>query len=196
MSQQELLTHVVATLHDLGIEFMLSGSYASSLHGEARATHDIDLVARLTLSDVQPLIKAFHNERFYLSESAVTEAVRSKRMFNLLEAATGDKVDFWLLTDTPFDQSRFARRQRIDIDDQPVEVSSPEDTMLMKLLWCRQSGGSEKQFNDVLRVYELQAGALDENYLQEWVRALGIEELWQRVIAEAEPIIPPDETLD
>ena len=196
MSQQELLTHVVATLRTLGIEFMLSGSYASSLQGEARATHDIDLVASLTLDDVQPLIKAFHGARFYLSESAVSEAVRSKRMFNLLEAATGDKVDFWLLTDSPFDQSRFARRQRIDIDDQLVDVSSPEDTMLMKLLWCRQSGGSEKQFNDVLRVYELQAGVLDEDYLQEWVRALGIEELWQRVIAEAEPIIPFEETQD
>ena len=117
-------------------------------------------------------------------------------MFNLLETTTGEKVDFWLLTDSPFDQSRFARRQRIDIDGQLVDVSSPEDTMLMKLLWCRRSGGSEKQFNDVLRVYELQAGVLDEEYLREWVRALGIEELWQRVVAEAEPIIPPGEMPD
>ncbi len=51
MSQQELLTQVIATLQKLGIEFMLSGSYASSLQGEARATHDIDLVASLSLAD-------------------------------------------------------------------------------------------------------------------------------------------------
>jgi hypothetical protein len=38
MSQQELLNDVITTLQNLGIEFMLSGSHASSLQGEARAT--------------------------------------------------------------------------------------------------------------------------------------------------------------
>lgn len=190
MSQQELLTDVIQTLQGLGIEFMLSGSHASSLQGEARATHDIDLVVNLTAKDVQPLIRAFQGDRFYLSESAVAEAIRAKRMFNLLEVTTGDQADFWVLTDSPFDQSRFARRQRIDLGDQSVDVSSPEDTILMKLLWCRQSGGSEKQFNDVLRVYELQADLLDPAYLKNWLAALGVEDLWQRVLDEAEPFNP------
>ena len=191
MSQQDLLTDVVGTLQILGIEFMLSGSHASSLQGEARATHDIDLVAKLTQSDVEPLLTAFKADRFYLSKSAMEAAIESKRMFNLLEATTGDKVDFWVLTDSPFDQSRFARRQKIDIGEQIVDVSSPEDTILMKLLWCKQSGGSEKQINDVMRVYELQSGVLDESYLQEWVRELDVNDLWQRVLDEAEPFIPP-----
>ena len=192
MSQQELLTDVIATLQELGIEFLLSGSLASSLQGEARATHDIDLVASLTLNDVQPLIQAFRKDRFYLSESAVADAIREQRMFNLLETATGEKVDFWILTDSPFDQSRFARRQRIDLGDQFVDVSSPEDTILMKLLWCKQSGGSEKQFNDVLRVYELQADLLNQEYLQKWLSELDVEDLWQRVLDKAEPFLPPD----
>ncbi len=97
-----------------------------------------------------------------------------------------------MLTDSPFDQSRFARRQRIDIGGQFVDVSSPEDTILMKLLWCKQSGGSEKQFNDVLRVYELQADLLDQDYLQKWLAELGVDDLWQRVLDEAEPFLPPD----
>jgi hypothetical protein len=192
MSQQELLTVVVATLQQLGIEFMLSGSHASSLQGESRVTHDIDLVANLTLQDVQPLIQAFRNDRFYLSESAVVEAVRLQRMFNLLEVTTGEKVDFWVLTDAPFDRSRFARRQRIDLGDQSVDVSSPEDTILMKLLWSKESGGSEKQFQDVLHVYELQAELLDRVYLEQWLVKLGVEDLWQRVLDEAEPFIPPE----
>ncbi|MSR58656.1 MAG: hypothetical protein EXS05_13550 [Planctomycetaceae bacterium] len=191
MSQQELLTDVIAALQNLGIEFMLSGSHASSLQGEARATHDIDLVANLKPSNVRPLMEAFRSDRFYLSESAVAEAIRTKRMFNLLEVTTGEKVDFWVLTDSAFDQSRFARRQRIDLGDQFVEVSSPEDTILMKLLWCTQSGGSQKQFHDVVRVYELQSNLLDEAYLRKWLLELGVEDLWQRVLDEAEPFIPP-----
>ena len=61
----------------------------------------------------------------------------------------------------------------------------------MKLSWCKQSGGSEKQFNDSLRVYELQADLLDHSYLDEWVRKLGVADLWQRILGEAEPFIPP-----
>jgi hypothetical protein len=192
MSQQELLTVVTQTLTKLGIEFMLSGSHASSLQGEARATHDIDLVVRLSQSDVEPLFIAFQDERFYLSKSAMTDAIHKKRMFNLLETTSGEKVDFWVLTDTLFDQSRFSRRQKFELGESIVDVSSPEDTILMKLHWCKQSGGSEKQFYDVLRIYELQSNLLDESYLQRWVNELDVRDLWQRVLNEAQPIIPPE----
>ena len=73
MSQQELLTFVISKLNELSIDFMLTGSHASSLQGEARATHDIDLVAKLTTNDAKPFIDVFQDERFYLSESAVRE---------------------------------------------------------------------------------------------------------------------------
>ena len=49
MSQQELLTHVIDTLQNLGIKFMLTGSHASSLQGEARATHDGFIFTRLKI---------------------------------------------------------------------------------------------------------------------------------------------------
>lgn len=193
MSQQELLTRVVEGLRGLGIEFMLTGSHASSLQGEARTTHDIDLVVDLKSKDVRALLEVFRDDQFYLSETAVSDAVAAKGMFNLLETVTGEKVDFWVLTDSAFDQSRFSRRQEVDIGDLLVDVSAPEDTILMKLLWCKQSGGSEKQFNDVLHVYELQAELLDEAYIRKWARDLGVDDLWQRVLAEAEPFDPPDE---
>jgi hypothetical protein len=68
------------------------------------------------------------------------------------------------------------------------KVSRPEDTILAKLRWAKMSGGSEKQFTDALRVYEVQYGALDVNYLERWVRQLELESLWQRVLDEAEPV--------
>lgn len=192
MSQQDLLDEVIVKLQQLGIEFLLSGSHASSLQGEARATHDIDLVAKLSAADATPLIQAFPADRFYLSESAVVEAIRDRRMFNVLETRTGERIDFWVLTNEPFDQSRFLRRQRIDLGEQSVDVSSPEDTILMKLLWCLRSGGSEKQFQDAVRVYELQSTDLDREYLGRWLGELGVQHLWDRLVAEAEPFLPPD----
>jgi hypothetical protein len=35
-------------------------------------------------------------------------------------------------------------------------VSAPEDTILMKLLWAAQAGGSQKQTEKALGVYEVQ----------------------------------------
>jgi predicted nucleotidyltransferase len=44
MSQQELLRKVIEALGDARIEYMLTGSVVSSLQGEPRSTHDIDMV--------------------------------------------------------------------------------------------------------------------------------------------------------
>jgi hypothetical protein len=67
-----------------------------------------------------------------------------------------------------------------------MQVSSPEDTILAKLRWAKLSGGSEKQFTDALRVYEVQFGKLDLNYMERWVKKLDLESLWKRLKEEAE----------
>ncbi len=188
MSQQKLLTLVAGRLKALNIPCMLTGSMASSLQGEPRATHDVDLLVDLSLSQVDSLASFFAGPDFYLSKSAMQDAVQRRRMFNLLDLTSGDKVDFWLVTDDPFDQSRFRRRRPANIFGTEIDVSSPEDTILMKLKWANASGGSEKQFHDSLRVYELQSAQLDQTYMESWVEPLKITELWKRLLAEAEPI--------
>ena len=65
-------------------------------------------------------------------------------------------------------------------------VSSPEDTILVKLKWTKLSGGSEKQFTDALRVYEIQYPNLNMNYLGRWVNELQVVDLWKRLKTEAE----------
>ncbi len=93
-----------------------------------------------------------------------------------------------MLTDSPFDQSRFARRRTIKFDGVEIDFSSPEDTILMKLKWAMDSGGSEKQFHDALRVFEVHASVLNRNYLDQWVTELAVSELWNRLLSEAQPI--------
>jgi len=109
-------------------------------------------------------------------------------MFNLLDVNTGDKVDFWILMDEPFDRSRFARKRIEDVLGIRLAVSSPEDIILMKLSWAKRSGGSEKQFNDALSVYEVQCGALDLMYLRQWAKELKIQGLLKKLENEAEAV--------
>ena len=167
---------------------MITGSYVSSFQGAPRATHDIDLVIAIAPDRIGPLVNAFPPPDYYLDELAVRDAVARRDMFNLLQVTTGDKVDFWLVTDEPFDQSRFARRQATDVMGMRIFFSAPEDTILQKLKWAELSGGSEKQFTDALRVYELQRPMLDLPYLNDWAARLGVTDLWQRVQDEAQPL--------
>ncbi len=188
MSQQELLSRVVKALDQLQIPCMLTGSLVSSLQGEPRSTHDVDLLVDLDAKDIDRLLHALNDPNFYLSRTAVAEAVQSRRMFNLLDTTTGDKIDFWLVTQDPFDQSRFQRRRSANIYGLAIPVSSPEDTIVMKLKWAKASGGSEKQFGDALRVFEVQFGRLDLKYIEHWVRSLELSDSWQRILDEAGPV--------
>jgi hypothetical protein len=111
MSQQELLKRVIEILDARKIAYMVTGSVTSSLQGEPRSTHDIDLVIDVVVN-----------------------------------------------------------------------------AALMKLRWAILAGGSEKQFTDALRVYEVQHGVLDLEYLNEWAARIGVEALWRRLCDEAMPL--------
>jgi len=103
MSQQSLLKKVIEVLEQSKIEYMITGSIVSSLQGEPRLTHDIDIVIAIHNSDVKNLVNAFSLPDFYISENSIYNAINDKSMFNLIDVKEGDKVDFWLLTDEPFD---------------------------------------------------------------------------------------------
>jgi hypothetical protein len=185
MSQSELLKKTIAALEAANTPYMLTGSFASSLQGEPRLTHDIDLVVAITPAAIGSLVAAFPAPNYYLDEVAIAEAIARKSQFNLLDVVGGDKVDFWLLTDDPFDQSRFARRYVEEFEGHALHVSRPEDTILMKLRWAQMSGGSEKQFRDARSVHELQRESLDLPYMERWVKVLDLAELWERLKREA-----------
>jgi hypothetical protein len=188
VSQSELLIFILNLLTDLDIPYMVTGSVVSSIQGDPRATHDIDVVVLLDKQAVSKLIAAIPKDQFYLNENSVLEAVERQHMFNLLEGATGNKVDFWLLIDEPFDRSRFERRQNTAaLGLTNFYVTSPEDTILSKLRWAKLAGGSEKQLTDAIRVFEMQFDRLDISYLKKWVTYLLLEKEWQQLVERAEP---------
>lgn len=188
MSQQKLLKQVIQTLNQTGIQYMLTGSVASSLQGEPRATHDIDMVIAIEKSKAHELAEAFPSPDFYLDEHNILDAINGQSMFNLIDLKSGDKVDFWILSNEAFDRSRFSRRYSEKFMGTEMQVSSPEDTILAKLRWAKLCGGSEKQFTDALRVYEVQYGKLDLDYIEHWAKELDIKALWERITDESETV--------
>lgn len=189
MLQPQLLKKVLTIFEEHEIHYMITGSLVSSIQGEPRTTHDIDILVNITRSSIPTLVDTFQPPDYYISESAIEDAIQFKSMFNLLDTKDGDKIDFWILTDDDFDRSRFNRKVAEKILGLSMNISTPEDTILMKLKWARLSGGSRKQFLDALRVYEIQFANLDIKYIQLWVNYLKVQELWDRLINEASPLI-------
>jgi len=182
MSQQKLLISVVEALDDLRIPYMLTGSYASSIHGQPRATHDIDLVVAMSSEEAaRELVARFPEPEYYVSEEAAIHATRSVGMFNLIDTQSGDKVDFWVLSNSSCDRARLARRVSMQLLGRMVWVLSPEDVIIQKLDWARQSGGSAKQMEDARQVLAMQRESLDMNYIEEWVYLLDLASYWNEL---------------
>ena len=99
MLQPKLLIKVLALLNETQIDYMITGSLVSSIQGEPRATHDVDILVKITNAAIPTLIKTFQPPDYYISELAVEEAIQHESMFNLLDTTEGDKADFWIFTD-------------------------------------------------------------------------------------------------
>jgi len=130
---------VIDTLEAIGIRYLIGGSFASSIHGIARMTADVDLVVDLSMEQVDPLVRALEKE-FYMDAEAIRDAIRRDKSFNLVHLATMFKVDAFILKRRPFDDAQFERRQRRAISADPERyayIATAEDNIIAKLEWYR-----------------------------------------------------------
>jgi hypothetical protein len=183
MSEGEPLRRVVAALDACGIPHMVAGSFASTHHGVPRSTNDIDLVVDPTADALERFVRSLDPQDFYVSPEAAQEAWRRRGQFNVVDLATGWKIDLILRKERAFSREEFGRRAPALVFGMKVFVASAEDTILAKLEWARL-GESERQLRDVAGILEMQGGRIDRGYVERWARELGVEELWQRVDAE------------
>ncbi len=182
------LRPVVEAFSSLGILYEVGGSLASSAYGMARATMDIDIAADLELDHVKPLVEMLAPS-FYVDEHAALEAIRTESSFNLIHQETMLKVDVFITKDRPYDRLAMDRRraeQLVEGEDFTVFFSSPEDTILNKLMWYRLGQEtSDRQWTDILGVLKVQQGRLDDGYLQRWAEELGVGDLLDRALTDS-----------
>lgn len=188
MTPDQVLQLVIANLNALGIAYMVGGSFASSAHGVPRSTLDADLVVDLKLHQVPDLVKLFARD-FYVDEGQAKSALLAGRSFNLIHLESSFKIDLFPLRRTDFSQEQFSRRALERLPGESATqayVASAEDTILSKLDWYRQGGGtSEQQWRDVIGVLKVQTAQLDLGYLAKWAVEIGVFDLLERALAEA-----------
>ena len=127
---------------------MLSGSFASTLFGSPRATQDFDFVIDPTLGSLERLLLHFPGDAYYVDRDAAREAYGLEGMFNLIDLATGWKIDFIICISRPFSREEFGRGRLVETSGLQLYVASAEDVVVAKLEWAKL-GESERQLRDV-----------------------------------------------
>jgi hypothetical protein len=183
-----VIREVVGVLERLGIPYALGGSWASSLLGKMRFTHDADFSVEPFPGKEAAFCAAF-GEDYYIDQTSVELAVQNRSSINVIHTVTGFKVDLFVRKERPFDRSLMARRRPVPLPEAPgqsISCLSLEDVILIKLEWYRLGGEtSEQQMKDVQGVLEVQANRLDQGYLDHWARELGVADLLARARQES-----------
>ena len=182
-SPEDSLQRLIEKLNQQGIPYMLSGSFSSSLHGQPRATNDADII----IAPVEKQLIAFVEslgDVYYVNPDAARDAFENNSMFNVIDIHNSFKADFIIRKDRPFSREEFQRRRKADIMGLDVWVVSPEDVILSKLEWAKNSE-SGQQYRDALGVAMVQYDCIDRDYLYKWAKELQLEGSLEQLLKQA-----------
>ena len=165
MEQLDILRHAVEALERMKVPYIVVGSIASIAYGESRFTQDIDIIAAFEMKHVDELIASFPADEFYLSESAVRDAIRTSFQFNVIHPGSGNKIDFILPRDDQWGGTQMGRGRPVRLfPDRDLMIAAPEDVILGRLL-----GGHRCRFT----IGPSRSGDF-HHFRQRWISALTV----------------------
>ncbi|MEW6068014.1 MAG: nucleotidyl transferase AbiEii/AbiGii toxin family protein [Nitrospirota bacterium] len=157
-------------LEDQGIEYMLVGGLAVGIWGEPRATVDIDFLIAIGLDDFDILKhKLVKSSRFVFIHDKPMLFGKITFLRATIKSNTDISVDF-LFADDEFKNRALQRKETVKVNDFSVNISSPEDLIILKLLSRR-----EQDRLDAEKIIKIQKENLDMEYMKKWLQQLSIE---------------------
>ena len=184
MSVGDLLRRLVEKLDAAGVPHMVAGSFASTYHGVPRSTQDVDVVIDPNPSGLTALLSSLPENDYYVDADTARDALKRRSQFNLIDMATGWKVDLIVRKAREFSIEEFRRRESADLFGTHVFLATAEDSIITKLEWAKL-GDSERQLRDVAGIISVRGITLDRRYIERWVAALELDAEWRRAQAGA-----------
>ncbi len=182
MSEEiDVLKLICSRLEENNIPYMLTGSLAANFYAVPRMTRDIDIVVEIFDEDVLKFFQVFQDE-FYIDKSAILEAVKHESIFNIIHSELILKVDFVIRKKSEYRSTEFQRKRRIKLDDISIWIVAPEDLIISKLIWAKDTL-SDFQLRDVKNVLASTKN-LDTVYMDEWIRKLDLDHVYEKAKAD------------
>jgi hypothetical protein len=175
---------MIDALDALEVPYMLVGSYSSNFHGQPRMTKDADFVLRLPSDRIGALQGLLAPDSKMDPQRSFETAAMTLR--HVVHHPSEFKIELFLLSEDPHDQARFSRRCRVGFEGRHAWLPSPEDVVITKLRWGK-AGRRRKDLVDVEQVLKVRAQRLDLPYIRGWCDQHGTRQLFEQLLAEAEP---------
>jgi len=182
------MAEVFGVLESLQIPYLVGGSFASSAWGQPRQTNDLDIAVQIDESHVDAVVQAFLKD-YMVSGDEIRRTLAEReeyRSFQLFHMDVGFKVDVFVPHIDAYRASEFARAKRIEFAPGISAVcSAPENVVIQKLRWYELGNRvSDRQWNDIVQVLEIQKGRLDEEYMFKWARHFEVDELLREAMSQ------------
>ncbi len=179
MLEEEVFKKVIDLFDKHDIPYMLTGGLAVTVWGRARSTLDIDIVLDIKKDDIKKLVNAFQKENFYIDEETVEMALNKKVSFNAIDRETNTTIDCYLVGNNEYEAARFKRKIVKHIVGVKVNVISPEDLILIKLQWYKNSGSTRhlEDAESILKITEV-----DLKYIKEWAKKQETMEIFDKFL--------------
>ena len=161
---------------------MITGSFAANFYATPRMTRDLDIIIEIYKQDIDALCHCFQDD-FYIDKESIYDAIEHRGMFNIISHATVFKIDFIIRKDEAYRAWEFKRRRRVNLENVPIWIVAPEDLIISKLFWGKESF-SEMQLNDVRNLFA-SIDDLDREYIEKWVKELKLEDIYEKVKVHA-----------
>lgn len=178
-----VLAKITDVLNRLKISYAVTGGVAVTVWGRARYTADIDIIIDITSQNLKQLISALLKigKGIYLDIDAKMsiDFIKQQGGFNLIHSQSGVKADFIIKKDDEFSRMEIQRAIKKKFHDSKIYFISPEDLILIKLLWYKDSG-STRHLEDAESI--LKITKIDLKYIQKWLMKQSTSEIFKEIL--------------
>ena len=158
------LLKIISILEEEEFDYLIIGGLATSILGEARVTHDIDILISLHEKNLESFLKIIQKKGFQCNIQKINRSIETRGVFQIIY--NNVHLDF-IIGQMPFEQEAFKRKQRIKLFDRQASFPTEEDLILLKLISRR-----EKDILDIKNIIVRHKKKLDAVYLKKWAKII------------------------
>jgi len=180
---EQLLARLGRALDAASIPYMLIGGQAVLLHGEPRATVDIDVTVGVDTSQLARLLAVARELKAEILPNPPEPFVAQTNVLPVRDPQTGIRVDF-IFSFTPYEEQAIARAVPQPVGGYVLRFASAEDLILHKLF-----AGRPRDIEDIRGVLARRVKTLDREYLRRWAREFAVLEEKRKLSAQLDQLL-------
>jgi hypothetical protein len=182
MTPRDVVVAMLEALNASGIDYIVTGSFATNLYAVPRSTQDVDFVVDAQPDELEALFSRLP-KAIRVDPQMRFDTIAYTYRYDLSVEGLPFGVEIFLLTDDEHNRERFRRKRSGTVQGVTAYVPTAEDVIVQKVRWSAL-GRRAKDIQDVKAIIDAQRGNLDWPYIESWCDRHGTRDLLEKLIVE------------